>query len=222
MSDALSDREQQVAAALAAGLRVNAAAEELCISPVTVRNHLRSIFTKLDVHSQSEMIQRLEREPERLGPHRRIGGVGASSLVDDLGSGEASMQDRIETALSGGQGLHALKETIRTVLPLDEARRREWRTRLAAQAVADQQRDVRDAFGEGRRGWLERQVQRIAALQEEGWLKPELDPEEIRRRLFTAVFAAGGALLADPSPEEQTRQLAMIDELLASMAPDDD
>ena len=60
-----------------------------------------------------------------------------------------------------------------------------------------------------------------ATLQEEGWLRPELDPEDIRRRLFTAVFAAGGALLADPSAEEQDRQLAMIDELLASMAPDD-
>ena len=203
------------------GRRVAAVAEELCISPVTVRNHLRNIFSKLDVHSQTDLIALLDREPALLGPHRPVPGVGGSSLVDDLDEADQSIRDRIEAAFAREDGLETMKSVLRAVLPLDETRRREWRTRLAAHAIADQQREVREAFSETRRAWVEDQSVRIASLQEKGWVREDLGTEEVRRRLFAAVHAAAVALLADPSEDEQQRQLATIDEVLMSLARDD-
>ena len=55
----LSVREREVLALLVAGDRVPSIAQSLHISPHTVRNHLKSVFRKLDVGSQSELIQRI-------------------------------------------------------------------------------------------------------------------------------------------------------------------
>ncbi|MBW2273137.1 MAG: PAS and helix-turn-helix domain-containing protein [Deltaproteobacteria bacterium] len=55
----LSKREKEVLLPLISGDRVPAIAEQLHISPHTVRNHLKSIYRKLGVESQSELIQRV-------------------------------------------------------------------------------------------------------------------------------------------------------------------
>jgi DNA-binding CsgD family transcriptional regulator len=65
--DDLTDRERDVLAKLIAGSRVAGIAEELFISANTVRNHLKSIYRKLDASSQSEMIELI-----------RTGGNGSS------------------------------------------------------------------------------------------------------------------------------------------------
>lgn len=52
----LSKREREVLARLVGGSRVSRIASDLFISPNTVRNHLKSIYRKLDVSSQSELI----------------------------------------------------------------------------------------------------------------------------------------------------------------------
>lgn len=57
----LSARESEVVGMLMEGHRVAGVAEILCVSPHTVRNHLKSVFRKLGVHSQAELI-RLIRE----------------------------------------------------------------------------------------------------------------------------------------------------------------
>ena len=53
----LSGREREVLAHLMAGSRVATIAEKLFISPNTVRNHLKSIYRKVDVSSQTELIE---------------------------------------------------------------------------------------------------------------------------------------------------------------------
>ncbi|MGI9431483.1 MAG: hypothetical protein ACR2PQ_04680 [Myxococcota bacterium] len=70
--------------------------------------------------------------------------------------------------------------------------------------------------------WSEKPLEHIGGLQAKGLVRPELDREEVRRRLFSAVYAAVLALLADPSPEEEARQLAAIDRLLEEIAADDE
>lgn len=55
----LSPREWEVLRALAAHMRPPAIAEHLSISHHTVRNHLKSIFGKLGVHSQAELLERV-------------------------------------------------------------------------------------------------------------------------------------------------------------------
>ena len=57
--DLLSRRERDVVTHLLQGHRVVSIAELLDVSEHTVRNHLKSIFRKLDVHSQAELVDRL-------------------------------------------------------------------------------------------------------------------------------------------------------------------
>jgi len=221
MSEELSEREKQVAAHIAGGLRVPGIASELCIAEVTVRNHLRNIFSKLSVHSQSELVELLRQSSQILGAHRGMSGLEAAPLVDGLSEVDRATESRLDEVFRSQKGLAALKAVIRAVLPLDEERAREWRTRLAVHAVAPQQRNVRIAFEETRQKWASRPLERIGMLQDLGWVRPELEPDDVRRKLVGTVHAAAIALLADPSPEEQSRQLAVVDELLESLAADD-
>jgi len=55
----LSPREIEVLTHLISGDRVPAISAQLHISPHTVRNHLKSIYRKVDVKTQSELIQRV-------------------------------------------------------------------------------------------------------------------------------------------------------------------
>ena len=59
--DNLSPREWEVLRGLLAHKRVPLLARELYISPSTVRNHLKSIFAKIGVHSQGELLDKLTR-----------------------------------------------------------------------------------------------------------------------------------------------------------------
>ena len=54
----LSEREQEVLRRLAAGRSTAQIASELVITVGTVRNHLKSIFGKLDAHSRVQAVER--------------------------------------------------------------------------------------------------------------------------------------------------------------------
>lgn len=75
--DLLSRREREILAELVVGTRVPAIARRLFISPHTVRNHLKSMFRKLDVSGQAELIERVrvlskDRERAASQPSDRI------------------------------------------------------------------------------------------------------------------------------------------------------
>lgn len=53
----LTTREWEIARRIAAGDRVSLLAEDLRISPNTVRNHLKAIFRKLNVNSQPQLVR---------------------------------------------------------------------------------------------------------------------------------------------------------------------
>jgi PAS domain S-box-containing protein len=55
----LTVREQELVMALAEGKRIKTVAREMDVSTHTARNHLKSVFRKLEVHSQEVLIQRL-------------------------------------------------------------------------------------------------------------------------------------------------------------------
>jgi DNA-binding CsgD family transcriptional regulator len=55
---ALSRRERDVVAALLAGLDTRAIGARLCISPHTVKDHLKSVFRKTGTHSRREILAR--------------------------------------------------------------------------------------------------------------------------------------------------------------------
>jgi DNA-binding CsgD family transcriptional regulator len=58
--DSLSARESEIALLLMEGDRVSSVARALFISRHTVRNHLQSIYRKLRVSSQAELIEKLK------------------------------------------------------------------------------------------------------------------------------------------------------------------
>lgn len=60
-----SAREREVAALLLQGYRVPAIGKRLFISPSTVRNHCKSMFRKLGVASQSELVATLRARGQR-------------------------------------------------------------------------------------------------------------------------------------------------------------
>ena len=53
----LSTREREVVDLLANGARVVTIAQQLQLSPHTVRNHLKSVFRKLNLHGQHELFE---------------------------------------------------------------------------------------------------------------------------------------------------------------------
>lgn len=58
----ITEREQAVLIGLSEGQSYHAIAESLCVASDTVRYHIRNIYRKLQVHSQSAAVARAIRE----------------------------------------------------------------------------------------------------------------------------------------------------------------
>jgi LuxR family maltose regulon positive regulatory protein len=69
--DELSEAELRVIRYLPSNLKAPEIAAELFVSPNTVRTHLRHIYSKLDVHSRSEAVERA-RELGLVAPSSRL------------------------------------------------------------------------------------------------------------------------------------------------------
>jgi DNA-binding NarL/FixJ family response regulator len=63
--DSLTPREREIVSALSTGQRVGAIAGRLGVSEHTVRNHLKAVYRKLDVHSQVELLSRWRTQPQQ-------------------------------------------------------------------------------------------------------------------------------------------------------------
>lgn len=63
LPDTLTPRETEIVRLLLQGMRVANIAETLFLSRHTVRNHLRAIFTKLGVRSQTDLVAKLRATP---------------------------------------------------------------------------------------------------------------------------------------------------------------
>lgn len=57
--DQLSNREREAVTLLSSGYRLPHIAEQMGISQHTARNHLKSVFSKLDIHSQGELVSKV-------------------------------------------------------------------------------------------------------------------------------------------------------------------
>jgi LuxR family maltose regulon positive regulatory protein len=58
LREPLSDAELRVVRYLPGNLKGPEIAAELCVSPNTIRTHLRHVYAKLDAHSRSEAVAR--------------------------------------------------------------------------------------------------------------------------------------------------------------------
>jgi DNA-binding NarL/FixJ family response regulator len=84
----LSPREWQVMERLRSGFRVVTIASELTISPNTVRNHLKSIYRKLGVRSQVELL-------ERMRGSASVGAMGSPGRSTDCDGNRYSRDSRV-------------------------------------------------------------------------------------------------------------------------------
>ena len=81
----LSAREEQIGEALARGLQAKEIAAELGLTPGTVRSYLKTIYSKLNVHSGLELVS-------KLGP-RPTSEISAGSFLD-IAHGILSARDQ--------------------------------------------------------------------------------------------------------------------------------
>ena len=63
---ALTPREADVVTCVAQGMSREAVADALCVGPETVKTHLRSVYRKLDVHTQAELRAFVAKTQEQL------------------------------------------------------------------------------------------------------------------------------------------------------------
>lgn len=89
----MTAREREISGHLVTGWRLAQIAQTLCLSEHTVRNHLKSVFQKLDVHSQAELIERARMAPL---PARDWSAIrGDRSAPMDISAG---LQDALDPA----------------------------------------------------------------------------------------------------------------------------
>jgi DNA-binding NarL/FixJ family response regulator len=110
----LSPREMEILALICAGCSAAEIAEELGISPHTVTNHKRRIFSKLDVQSRTQATAEVGRLGLRLPgppPNRRHNGEASRSLTRR----ERDILDSIARGESVRQTAQALGIAVKTV-----------------------------------------------------------------------------------------------------------
>ena len=206
----LTRREKEVVLELVDGGRVGTIAELFGISPRTVRNHLKTAFAKLDVHSQSELIALARSEPARLGldqAMRERSELGQEELESRCEAAIAKLIRRVDEAHARPPGLGRIRASIRAALPLDPETRREWRDwlelRSRGEAGVRSQRSV-DA-------WRDSTAASIERLQRAGVVRADVDPADTLRTIGALTLGAGTRLLGDSSDASIDRELRMLD-----------
>jgi DNA-binding CsgD family transcriptional regulator len=212
----LTKREQEVLAHLAEGGRVATVAKALFVSPHTVRNHLRSIFAKLGVHSQPELLEHVRENPEVLGaatplpmPRTR------ENLIREYHEADRKLTERIAKALLKPPGSARVRAILHEALPLDAERAREWRTRLDLWCLASDAPELAKVHRKQVDRRMALMQERIRNAQRDGWVQPDLDPLELAQMLHSLILSATIQLLQHPS--SQDAQLRIIDAYVDSV-----
>jgi len=91
---ALTSQELRVAAAVQRGASNRDIAADLFLSPKTVEFHLRQIYRKLDVHSRTQLVARLQTPPGRLKPGNSPGAPETRRAIRSRGVHLATEEPR--------------------------------------------------------------------------------------------------------------------------------
>lgn len=202
---------------LARGGRVRTIAEEFEISEATVRAHLRNIFSKLEVHSQTELIKRFA------AVRRSVRGASPGSSFDEdgqareyqLANDRATEVARVVSAKK--RGVPAIKEIVETLLPFDEQTKKEWLTRFRIWSVEKDDKHLREIRAASRESHVRIGVAVVMSAQREGTIRGDLSPQEIVHTMYSLVISAAARLLYDDGDESRARQLRTIDAYLRSI-----
>jgi ATP/maltotriose-dependent transcriptional regulator MalT len=205
-----------VLAHLVHGERVATVAKVLFLSPLTVRNHLRSIFAKLGVHSQPELLEHVREHPDVLGD----AALAAAQLDDacrirEYERADRQLTERIAKAFLKPPGAERLSAILYEALPLDAERASEWRARLDLWCAASDSPVLAKVHRERMDGRLAQMKEQIRKAQHEGWVQPEADAEDLAQALLTLILSATIQILQHPTSQDS--QLRIIDAYVSSM-----
>jgi DNA-binding CsgD family transcriptional regulator len=215
-TESLSKREQEVLAYLVEGERVATVAKALFLSPHTVRNHLRSIFAKLGVHSQPELLEYVREHPRLLGNATRLPTARTrDNLIREYEAADRVLTERIAKSFLQPPGAERLRTILHEALPLNAERAHEWRARIDLWCRLSDSSEFATVHQEHMDRRLALMKERIRDAQREGWLQPDLDPEELAEKLRSLVLSATVQILQDPSSQDS--QLRIIDAFVDSL-----
>ena len=219
--DELTKREKEVVLELLEGGRVATIAELFGVSPRTVSNHLKSCFRKLGVHSQADLIELARSKPEQLGLE---GGTSArtqvalADLEERCERARSRLIERVQGAYIGSPTLSQLREAVRTALPLDPERRRDWRDWLELRARSDAQGDPVGDPQQGIEEWRDANIDRVSHMQEAGLVRDDLDPRELLAAIGALALGAAARLVGNASEASAEKELRMLDAFVDSLA----
>jgi DNA-binding CsgD family transcriptional regulator len=211
--DALTKRELEILAELAEGGRVPTIGKKLFISQHTVRNHLRSIFSKLGVHSQAELVSYVKQNPSVLGDEPVSSSDQAFLEETTRKTAEADLRVAacIADILQKNWNVKGLKEVLRVVLPLDEQSTQEWHNRVSLWGREFSNLVELEPHLKRLAARRERARQRIQQAQEEGWIRGDLEADEIAKGLYSVILGAALELLRRPGEQSEMQQLNVLD-----------
>jgi DNA-binding CsgD family transcriptional regulator len=216
----LTKREKEVILELLEGGRVATVAELFGISPRTVSNHLKSSFQKLGVHSQTELIELARSEPQQLGLEERESTqtqIALAELEKRCERARERLIARVEGAYVGPPTLSQLREAVRTALPLDPERRRDWRDWLELRARSDARGNLVGDPQQGIEEWRDENIDRVSRMQELGLVRDDLDPRELLAAIGALALGAAARLVGNASDASTERELRMLDAFVDSL-----
>ncbi len=220
--ETLTKRGQEIVLELLDGGRVNTIAAQFALSPRTVRNHIKSVFSKVNVHSQSELIELGRTDPGRLS---LTSALNARSQVafDDLSrraeNALARLKSRISDAYSAGPpALDQLRAAVHAALPLDAERRQDWQDFLELKTRLDGRGEPASSIQQGVDEWRESFVEQITRIQEAGAIRRDLNPDDVLRSIGAVSLGAGTRLLGNQSNEAAERELRMLDSFVDALS----
>ncbi len=195
----LTKRELQIAQGLLGGERVSTLANNLCLSKETIRHHLKSIFQKFGVHSQSELVNVLRGSVLDNLP------VNFSSLSDMEAFIKSSNQRLLEHALLVGASEAPLEEKLIScaldALPITDSRRFEWIVRLRYwnESFSDSSPIEKDKTPQIQA--LESSVDILSVLVEQGVITDKLDTHMISNEIVDMCRSVAFRILNTPNPD---------------------
>jgi len=217
--DALTKRELEILAELMEGGRVPSIGQKLFISQHTVRNHLRSIFSKLGVHSQAELVSYVKQNPSVLGDEPVPGSNWAffEDTARKTADADLRVAARIADILQKNWNAKGLKEVMREVLPLDEQSVQEWRNRVSLWGRECSNPVELEPHLKRLAARRDRVRQRIQHAQEEGWIRGDIEAGEVAKGLYSVILGAALELLRTPGEQSKLQQLNVLDAYIDSI-----
>ncbi len=111
-----------------------------------------------------------------------------------------------------------LQRSLVAALPLDRDRADEWRVRLSLYVYADRDPEMQAYLADHAERILADGTGLVIAAQEQGRIRPGLDPRLTYRRLSAAISGIAVAALADGGALSAEEQTAMFAEVINSIS----